>query len=190
MGRVICLLGTDGSGKSTLSKEIAKKIDGKVVYFGWRPFLWSTKLISWIFKKKNYRIAESMNKSDKKFSLVQEIMLVYYYIEYVFRYIFQVAFRGTVVLDRYFYDMYSHYDYASRSKVFKVLMKIFPKPDYLFFLDVDVDIAKKRKPEMDITLLKMHKKKYLELVDILKIEKIDCSKSIGACVSEIIKRLK
>ena len=189
MGRTICFIGTDGSGKSILTRKIAEKVGGKALYFGWKPFLPTTKLISWIFKKKDYKIAESMNKQNKKFSLMQEIMLVYYYFEYLARYLFQVAFRNRV-LDRYFYDMYAHYDYASRSKVFKLLMNMFPKPDYLFFLDVSVEEAKKRKPEMDIELLNMHRQKYLELSGLVKMKRIDTSKKLAINIEEIVGEIR
>ena len=187
MGLIVCLIGTDGSGKSTLAREVAKRVNGKIVYFGWKPFLPTTKLISWLFKKRDYKIAESMNKQQKRFSLIQEIMLFYYYIEYLMRYIFQVRFKsGVVVLDRHFYDMYAHYDYASRSKLFKGLMKIFPSPNFTFFLDVDVLEAKKRKPEMDVSLLKLHRVRYLKLYELLGLKKIDTSRKIVECVNSIV----
>ena len=191
MGRNICFIGTDGSGKSTIVKEIAKRVDGRKVYFGWKPFLPSTKLISWIFRKKGYKIADDMNKKQKKFSFVQEIMLVYYYVEYLARYLSKIAFSSKpVVIDRYFYDMYAHYDYASRSVLFKYLMRIYPKPDYIFFLDVGVEDAKKRKPEMDIELLKMHRDKYIELSEILGIKRIDTRNSVLKTVVEIMRGLR
>jgi len=130
-----------------------------------------------------------MNKQRKKFSLVQEVMLIYYYIEYLARYVAKIAF-GRVVIDRYFYDMYAHYDYASRSKVFKLLMKLYPKPDHLFFLDAGVEEARKRKPEMDIELLKLHRQKYLELSSLLKLKRIDTSKSVDESIAEIMREIK
>ena len=94
------------------------------------------------------------------------------------------------MIDRYFYDMYAHYDYASRSKVFKLLMKLFPKPDYLFFLDVGAETAKKRKPEMDKELLEIHSQRYLELMSLVRAKRIDTSKGLESCLEEIFEVLK
>lgn len=197
---VICLIGTDGAGKSTIVGEVTemykKLLNAEVinVYFGWKPFLPTTKLISFIFKKKNYKIAESMNKNEIKFSFFQELMLFYYYIEYLARYFFEIGLKfykkEIIVADRYFYDMYAHYGYANKSRVFWALVKFFPRPDYTFFLDVNVNTAKQRKPEMNVNLLETHRKRYLELCEIMNFKKIETTKSIQECIDEIISATK
>src|SRR3989344_1414206 len=125
---IICFIGTDGAGKSTLINEVKKNLESKQkvdsVYFGWKPFLPTTKLLSLLLKKRDYQIAAKMNSKRnerKKFSFLQEIMLSYYYVEYLCRYLFQlkIAPKGDITLvDRYFYDMYAHYRYADQSHVF------------------------------------------------------------------------
>ena len=197
---VICFIGTDGAGKSTLVREVAKRykeifgVKVSSLYFGWRPFLPTTKLISYFFKKKGYRVAESMNKKRKRFSLIQELMLHYYYKEYWARYLFKIwpkfYKKQIIVVDRYFYDMYAHYDYANRSKLFKFLIKLFPRPDYVFFLDIDVETAKKRKPEIDIELLTMHRERYLKLNRIMRLKTINTKKKVEECVNLVVEVTK
>lgn len=187
----ICFIGTDGSGKSTLisetKKELEKKqgIGVKTLYFGWKPFLPTTKLLSFILKKRDYRIADKMNyksnNAENRFNFLQEAMLCYYYIEYLSRYIFQLKLpllftkKKITLVDRYFYDMYAHYHYADQSRIFPILLKIMPKPDLTVFLDVDVQIAQQRKPEMNFNLLEEHHQRYQQLSKLIntKIVKTD-----------------
>ena len=190
--KVICFIGTDGSGKSTLIREVSdayvnRGIRTKLVYFGWRPFLPTTKLFSYFFRKNGFKIVETSNKKKAKFSLLQETMLLYYFFEYLARYFVEILLSSkTMLVDRYFYDLYAHYDYAQTSRLFKYLMKLYPKPDCLFFLDAGVALAKQRKPEMDETLLEKHHKKYEELRKMIFAYKIDTSKNIKDCVDEIV----
>ena len=195
MFKTICFLGTDGAGKSTIAKKLVNELTDKgftvkYLYFGWKPFLFTTKIISSLFRKKGYKIAESMNKKKVKLSIIQELMLTYYYIEYLARYLFQVMGREDyVILDRYFYDMYAHYGYTSKSIVFKHLIKMYPKPYRLFFLDVEIDVAKERKPEMDINLLREHKNKYEELRNIVDMIRIDSSETIEKNIMDIMEKI-
>ena len=197
---VICLIGTDGSGKSTLVKELTERYktlfnaDIENIYFGWKPFLPTTKLISLLLKKRDYKIAESMNKKENVFSFFQEVLFFYYYTEYLARYFFKIGRnfykKKIIIVDRYLYDVYAHYDYAKKSKLFKILIKSFPAPDYVFFLDVDINTAKQRKPEIDINLLEAHRKNYSELSEIMNFKKIDTTKSIQECADEIVNSTK
>ena len=132
-----------------------------------------------------------MNRKHAGFSLLQEAMLFYYYLEYLARYAVKIApnfyKKKIIVADRYFYDMFAHYSYASKSVLFKKLLRMFPSPDFTFFLDIDAKTAKKRKPEMDIDLIKMHRSRYLALSKIMKLEVINTRKGIGKCLESVMR---
>jgi|SRR3989344_3993455 len=200
---IISFIGTDGAGKSTLIAEVQKRLEqqlkGKVktVYFGWKPFLPTTKLLSFILRKKNYQIADKMNsKNNNSFSeenklhLFQEIMLSYYYLEYLSRYIFQLrisSFKSIMLVDRYFYDLYAHYEYAKQSYVFPILLKMMPKPDLIFLLDVDVQTAKKRKPEMDLELLQKHHLHYQQLSSLINAKVVKTDLSLEQSLQQVLE---
>lgn len=205
--RIICFIGTDGSGKSTLISKTKKKLEEnkgikvKEVYFGWKPFLPTTKLLSFILKKRKYQIADEMNNKSKnteksKISLFQEVMLSYYYIEYLSRYLFQLKLpflftkEKVILVDRYFYDMYAHYRYASTSNIFPILLTLMPKPKLTIFLDVDVETAKQRKPEMDINLLQEHHQRYQQLSKLINVKTVKTNQNVEHSVQEVMEIVK
>lgn len=201
---IISFIGTDGAGKSTLIAETKKILENQfnkrveIVYFGWKPFLPTTKLLSFILKKKNYHIADKMNSKNNessKFNLIQEIMLSYYYIEYLSRYLFQLKLptlfqRKITLVDRYFYDLFAHYQYAEKSLIFPTLLKIMPKPDVTFFLEVDIQTAKQRKPEMDLNLLQEHYQRYQKLSKMVDARPIQTNQDIEQSLQQIKEIIK
>jgi thymidylate kinase len=213
----ICLLGVDGAGKSTQVKLLSQEYENlfkkfelktKKFYFGWRPFLPITKIISKIFKKINYSIVEDMNrKEDKKnnksnkksgFSFIQEILLVYYFLEYLTKY-FCLIFtkrnkREIILFDRYFYDMYVHYNYAEKSSLFKYLMRLYPIPDQTFLLYAPTKILASRKNDETYEKLDEHRKIYLKLVKLMPHIKIintqrDKKESVDEMLEETWKKI-
>ena len=196
MAKTICLLGVDGSGKSTLVHEICeqfrqKGVDARSYYFGWQPFLPTTRLFSRMFRKHNYRITDQFNKKNAPFSILQELTLCYFFVEYLARYLYvRLAQRSSfLVFDRYFYDIYTHYSYAERSIIFPLLLNIFPRPHHLFVLDVSSDVACRRKPEMPLEMVKAHRNRYLALAQKLKAPVVLTDKPVQATVSTIMEAI-
>src|SRR3989344_2897495 len=142
-GCLIALIGVNGAGKTTLTrktlenyKEISKFFNGQYgYYFGWDPFLPTTKLLSSGLKKSNKSVFKELNKPNWYNGLI----FFYNYIEYFFRYYFKVLPKlrknKLVINDRYFYDLYGQY---KRSWANKILIRLFPKPDFIFVLDADL----------------------------------------------------
>lgn len=208
---VICLLGPDGSGKSTLSKWLAVRyplflqkfnVTSRQHYFGWDPFLPLTKVISKLFKKKSYSIVAEANKQPRSFSLSQELFFGYYYIEYLAKYFYFIFPRRwkkeVIIVDRYFYDLAVHYRYAEQSILLPLLLQLYPKPDFTFLLDAPVETLQQRKPEMEKDTLTEHRKRYITLqsripvtVLLTKISKEESGKAIiNGSWKSILQRVK
>lgn len=193
----ICFVGIDGSGKGTLMKKISDhygmnmNIKQKLIYFGWSPFLPSTKWISKRLEEKDYKINRPVKK---KVSFLQEIALIYMIIEYSARYIFQIVpftyMKRIILIDRYIYDIFVQNDYASRRKWFINALQVFPQPDFTFFLDIGPEQAYQRKPELSRELLEKHRAKYNYLYKRLPLRRIDTAQSIEACIKEIDNHTK
>ena len=211
-GCLIAVVGVNGAGKSTISKSLLEKykpitdfFSGQAgYYYGWDPYLTLTKIIS----KRNKVQGKSVYKKMKevKFSLSKEAMIVYSYIEYMARYYMQVKpmlRKGKlVVCDRYFYDLYGQNKY--KGKVTKMLMKLFPKPDYLFLLDAEMKNLISRDKFTDImssnvkrsSVRKVHtpeeimgqKKRYYQISKMFKGELVNTDQNINKNVDMIIER--
>jgi thymidylate kinase len=154
-GVLIALVGVNGAGKSTLSrktldsyKPLSRTVNGQHgYYFGWKPFLNVTKVISSKLKRRKKKVFQELNKPSS-FSWYHEAFFIYNYIEYLLRYIIliwpQLRNRKLVICDRYFYDLYGQYTHAPKSLVLWLLFYLYPRPDFLFILDADLNILLKR----------------------------------------------
>jgi len=107
-----------------------------------------------------------------------------------------------VVCDRYFYDLYGQNKY--KGKVTKMLMKLFPKPDYLFLLDAEMKNLISRDKFTDImssnvkrsSVRKVHtpeeimgqKKRYYQISKMFKGELVNTDQNINKNVDMIIER--
>lgn len=201
----ICFIGVDGVGKSTIIKEIEQRsplffekfnLKTKKEYFGWRPFLPTTKLISGMMKKKDYKIVESLNEQNKassatkKVSFKTNLVLLYTFIDYLAKYLAVIgikrAKRRLLFVDRWFYDMYVHYQGARHSGFFKHLLNIYPRPDYIFLLKAPLEVLESRKKEMSTQQLQDHLQAYTHLAHLLDIPTIDTTKSIDEVCDEIL----
>jgi len=161
-GYLISFIGTNGTGKSTITKELLNDysgvtkhlgIEGQYYYYGWNPTFFLTKLISNFLKNKNKKlfqetVLKKISDKNEKFSIKQEMLLLYQFVEFYYRYLIQVRSKlnknDLVITDRYFYDIYGQYPYAKRSLVFPLLIKLFPKPDFTFLLDAKPEELQKR----------------------------------------------
>ena len=151
-GTLIALIGVNGAGKTTLTNKlietyrpftelIGKEING--YYYGWVPFSPLAKVATKLFRKRNTFKEASKIDQNYRFSLLQEGLFCYNYIDYSLRYLFQIyplLRKGKIIVtDRYFYDLYGQYLYAEKSLGISLLIKLFPKPDHLFVLEANTN---------------------------------------------------
>ena len=158
-GFLISFIGVNGSGKTTLSRKVLENFEpitkhlGKkqhYYYFGWNPEFFITKMISTLFQKRNKQLFKKINlqKKIKRFDLFQEILFLYIFVEFYYRYWKNIKPKlkrnELVITDRYFYDIYGQYPYARNSIILPLLLKLFPKPDCTYLLDVSSEILRTR----------------------------------------------
>lgn len=212
-GTLIALIGVNGAGKTTLANKLIEtyqpftELIGKRTrkyYYGWVPFTPWAKGFAWIFRdKKTFRKVAEEYSPAKKINLFQETLFIYNYIEYLFRYWFQVypkLRQGEVIVsDRYFYDLYGQYPSGEKSFVLKKLISLFPKPNCLFVLDTGINtIMERGKSERDDLLggrkrkvksreyLISQKKRYTHLSDRLNVLIIDTGQEISKTVTILV----
>jgi len=197
----ICLIGIDGSGKTTQAVKLAEAIRGegirvKYVWIGWVPTMLNPiiklgKLL--LIRRKNIDETNYEDFTMVKKDLFGNRLLAQLWMYYVlFDYAIQIFIKVTiplllgrvVICDRYIYDIFVNLstsyglpedDVLKLPKSRKVLF-LFPKPTYVFFLDASERIAFERKddvPSMDY--LVEHRRFYSKICDKVGVTRIDSS---------------
>jgi len=164
-GLALVVMGTDGSGKTTIIEHISPVIEtalhSKIFYEHMRP-----NLLPSLARLFGHQVGEgpTTNPHASKPSgfLASAIRLSYYTVDYVIGYWLKV-FPALVkrpcmyVFDRYFYDYYID-PYRSLISLPHWIIKAFglfvPKPDVILCLGADPEIIHARKPELPIEEVK------------------------------------
>ena len=152
----------NGSGKSTLARKLLLayepltkhlKIPQEQIYFGWEPQFILTKILSKLNQITKTISFNEMNitkkKKEKKINFFQEALFVYIFLEYIYRYYTtlhpKLKKNYVIITDRYFYDIYGQYPYAKKSIILPIIIKIFPKSNKTYILEVKVRELQQRK---------------------------------------------
>ena len=164
-GYVICVEGTDGSGKSFIIESIEPMLNGafhnKVIYNHLRPNVFPD--IAVLFGKREsdkvVKVVSSPHEGKTSGSLVSLLRVSYYMLDYTLGYIKKVLPQintryHVFIFDRYFYDYY--FD-SKRSKVnlpqwiLKLFEILVPSPDVILCLGGDPNKIYERKPETSLS---------------------------------------
>lgn len=199
---MISFIGVDGSGKTTIANELNKVLNdlgfnSKVFYLGIHkpapPVRVILKIYNVLQRKKKFgnRKLSSRKKKIIKISNISKFFKIFLrLLDLYIRYTRVVIMRkrGIVAItDRFFHDLilYSDVDKA----VLSFLLKIFPKPDYLFYLYNDPRVIHKRgKDNLSIDDIKRQMEKiesFKELFDYIPIR----SDGIENAVTKILKHI-
>lgn len=214
-GFFICLIGIDGSGKTTLANKTIgilteNKLKSKYLYCGWRQFsslLFKpfVKLMKILLPKskwnRNIIDDEYIYSSKVRFSnIFKFVVMVDYYAMIIPKLVIPLAVGINIVCDRYFYDVLINtgLDLNNSNEEIRTSIKkwqhLFPKPDLIFLIDVPEDIAYTRKKDIPSEdYLNEHRRIFLSLVNDFNINLLDgtwsiemLEKSIKGKVSELL----
>lgn len=183
---LICFIGIDGSGKTTQAKALCESLAraGIKTRYVWTRF--EPKLIKPLvavakglfFRGKDvFRDYADYVKTKRNLSKNTILLTSYQYL-LLFDYFFQIFLRvrlplmqgKVIVCDRYIYDtiadLAADYDYSGEEiqKALQSYLRLFPKPDLVFLLDLPEELAYQRKgdvPSMDY--LAQRRKIYLNM---------------------------
>ena len=206
---LICFAGMDGTGKTTLSKELVellnkKGIDCKYVYgrlepFILKPFIMIGRLI--FLRRvtpKSYSEYDTTRRNAIKKHLFlsrayQHLLLFDCTLQIFFKVKLPLIFGKTIVCDRYIYDTvitdlsrYLDYSEDRVTNLLDALLRFFPEPDISFLIDVPEEIAFQRKDDIpSVEYLKMLRKMYLNAGKEYRMVTLDGSKSLEELTSLI-----
>jgi thymidylate kinase len=83
--------------------------------------------------------------------------------------------------------MYGHYPYARNSKLIKYLIKLFPKPDFVFLLDVDIETLIERRKDQTEQNLREQYENYMGLVNLVRTIKVKSKGNIDKNLYKLIE---
>jgi len=169
-GLFIILCGVDGSGKTTQINLLSENLRGiysdKIRLFHFRPS---------IFYKKPQNDTVINPHDQLKSNYIRDLIKLFYYI-FIYNYGFLiqvlpfVAKNGLVIFDRYYYDLLvdqKRFRMNLPQNLIKFFSHFIPKPDLIFFLDTNPEIAFARKRELNIKELERQGNEFYNLKNLL-----------------------
>ena len=173
---VICFIGVDGSGKSSVIEEIST-ICSKGGIFPVIKYFGISKSIIKSLKSNNYKNIQGTRNNKKNIStnknlkLFDQFKIISYWLEYNLRFFYLIKLKknsakSLYILDRHYVDIL-FFNHTYNSKLF---LKYSFKPDYLIYLTGDMKIILKRKNEFNLTYLKELDKFYSNIYSLFKLE--------------------
>ena len=185
---VISFMGVDGSGKSTLIKEIQKKLKSKIEikYLHLRPYLFLT--------DKRTVIKNPHNKKKLNLVLISFIRIILWFFIYkIFFYFNLNKSKKLIIFDRYAHDILIdpiRYRINLPKLIIKKILFFFPNPDLWIILKVKPRKAYERKKEIS---LKETEKQSIQYMEFAKNQKnsiiIDTNNSVNKSTSILLKHL-
>ncbi|MFX0051756.1 MAG: dTMP kinase [Candidatus Hodarchaeota archaeon] len=209
----ICFIGIDGSGKTTLSKQIVKSLTDKglKVKYTWsrfepwisKPFIFLAKIF---FLNKdnmnlNYKQYSATRKNLFKNNILYSLYLVLIIPDVIIQNIIKIGIPiimgRHVVADRYIYDTVvdiafdRKFDINNTMRLLRVLSYLLPKPQIIFLVDVDEEIALKRKKDIpSLDYIKERRTIYNAIGKKIRAIKLDGKKNLLTLESEISNHLE
>lgn len=183
-GVLVCFVGIDGAGKSTLARALMSTIEKRGVecryvwggftssFVVFRPLIGPLKRI--VFRG-NAHMQESgtkgtVLKNSRLSSLYQYLALTDYVVQALFRITLPLAFGRTVICDRYIYDLVTSIGVILDYPVDKTLallhrsLAFVPRPDLTFLVDLPETLAFERKDDIvSLDFLSVRRNIYLEM---------------------------
>lgn len=161
-GYTIAILGTDGSGKTTIinyiNKYLLESFHSSVIYNHLRPNLIPD--IGVLIKKreKNKEVISNPHINKQSGFIISLIRFLYYLFDYSIGYLFKVYFfiklRSTIfIFDRYYYDYYidqKRYRIKLPNSFIRLGEFLIPKIDLIVCLGSKSEIIYKRKSETSL----------------------------------------
>jgi len=203
---LICIAGIDGSGKTTVAKQLIKlHYSFKYIWARWEPFILYP--LIWFVNRnkgkesnieKHYKSKKNKKQKLLRSNIVKGIWLflgeIDYLLQLIFKFYMPYLFNKKIICDRYIYDFYidQAINLSVTSDVFTAFLKkriffyVFPKPTHVIYINVSSDVGFNRKQDgTSLEYLDERKLFYDKLSNIYNVTIIDGEKKIEDVVQEV-----
>jgi thymidylate kinase len=147
----VAVLGSDGSGKSTVVNALAQRFAG-CPYANVRTFHWRPRVVA---RSHGAEPVSDPHGRPSRGVLGSALRLMVLATDWILGYWGQLVHlraKGSIlVFDRMYFDLVvdpKRYRYGGGPRLARALWRILPKPDLVFFLDVPADVILHRKQEV------------------------------------------
>lgn len=166
----ICIIGTDGSGKTTQCKRLCSEFRSRdeSVQYSWCKFeskflYYLVEGLKRLFTSRGEDMSDYENRKEKKDSILSNrvarvpyltYILIHYYYQVLREVVWPLASGTTVVCDRYVYDTVVDiavdldYSISSSQTILDLYLKLIPKPDVLIYLKTPPEVSMERKGDI------------------------------------------
>ena len=150
---IISFMGVDGSGKTTLAKNLLQVFKNSR-YLHLKPYI--------LFQDRRTVVKNPQNQKKSSF-IISLIRLISWFISY------QIFFQQKHKKNIYIFDRYAHdilidplrYKHNLSYGLTKFILNFFPKPDLWIFLNPSLKAVESRKRELSYKELKRQSKDYI-----------------------------
>ncbi len=209
----ICFVGMDGSGKTSLSHKLVALMrqNNMETEYVWNRF--EARILTPFFKigKALFFQGKDIMRDYAEYSVIRKkvfqnriIGAVYGYL-LSFDYFWQIWLKvriplmrhKNIVCDRYIYDTVVdlatdlNYSDSKRNSVLRNFLRLSPKPDMIFLIDLPEEIAYQRKTDVpSINYLRERREIYLNIGKECGMTLLDGSKELGELENLILNKVK
>jgi thymidylate kinase len=211
--KLICLMGMDGSGKTTLAKKLVTEADRLGIRYSYvwgnaqpiflrplRAMAHRTVLRKTDMKKDNEDYEQVKEKVSAKYGFLSliysRVLMVDYFIWLFLKVKVPLLLGRRIICDRYVFDVAINLYFLNKSlfpdieKTVHSLLRYFPAPGLLFLIDIPPAVAFRRKSDIpSIGFLQKRRVIYQKLSEEFNAVVLDGTSPILDSVNEVIKRM-
>jgi dTMP kinase len=202
---VVCFSGIDGTGKTTHATKLVETFKNMAIPCQYARGIFEPK-ISYPFMAFVYLVTGGYRRKDyHKSRILRGIWNYIVILDFLYIYLTQIKIpllmSKSVICDRYVYDLIVSLKYNGlyNERASKILLKLIPKPDLVFILDIPEDVSNLRKDDTKDAVnikdsdsatdyLRFHRKSFLESAKSLNIPVIDATKDFKELNEEFYRQ--